>query len=213
MRHRPAVPLTQIAVLARAPVAGEVKTRLIPLLGAEGALRLHRELVESTLFRARDAALGEVALWVAGDIDHPEVVACAKRQRVRLHRQEGDDLGARMHAVAAAMLATRPGVGCLLIGADCPALSSMHLQRAAAALAAHDVVLVPALDGGYVLIGLNAPQPALFEDIAWGTPTVLAATRQRVAAAGLRCAELPPLPDLDTADDYHAARSAGWICA
>jgi hypothetical protein len=207
------MPPTHIAVLARAPVAGAVKTRLIPTLGIEGALRLHRELVESTLFRARDAALGEVALWIAGDADHSEVVACAKRQRVQLHRQTGDDLGARMNAALMAMLAARPGEGCLLVGTDCPALSSVHLQRAAAALAAHDVVLVPALDGGYVLMGVNAPQPPLFESIDWGTSTVLEATRARIAAAGLRCAELEPLPDLDTADDYHAARSAGWIAA
>jgi rSAM/selenodomain-associated transferase 1 len=207
------MPPTPIAVFARAPLAGAVKTRLIPLLGAEGALALHRELVESTLFRARDAALGEVTLWIAGDADHPEVIACVKRQRVALARQQGADLGARMHAALAATLATRPGHGCLLIGTDCPALSSTQLQRAAAALAVHDAVLVPAHDGGYVLIGLKAPQPALFDGIDWGTSSVLAATRARLAQAGLRCAEFDPLPDLDTADDYRAARAAGWIAA
>jgi len=202
---------TPIAVFARAPVAGAVKTRLIPQLGAAGALALHRELVESTLFRARDAALGEVTLWIAGDDAHPEVQACVARQRVRLARQQGEDLGLRMHAAIAVTLAAQPARGCLLIGTDCPALSSTHLLRAARALAAHDAVLVPALDGGYVLIGLNAPQPALFDGIAWGTPAVLAATRARIAALGLACAELDPLPDLDTAADLHAARAAGWI--
>jgi rSAM/selenodomain-associated transferase 1 len=130
---------------------------------------------------------------------------------VQVHLQQGDDLGARMHAALAATLAAHPPAGCLLIGTDCPALSPRDLQRAAAALAAHDVVLVPALDGGYVLIGLRRPQPALFDGIDWGTPAVLEATRARIAAAGLRAAELPPLPDLDTAADYHAARAAGWI--
>lgn len=204
---------TPIAVFARAPQAGAVKTRLIPQLGAEGALALHRELIESTLFRARDAALGAVTLWIAGDPTHPEVRACAVRQRVTLACQQGEDLGARMHAAFAATLAETPSQGCLLIGTDCPALSTTHLQRAAQALARHDVVLVPALDGGYVLIGLNAPQPALFEGIDWGTPTVLAATRVRIAQVGLRSAELDPLPDLDTADDLGAARAAGWIAA
>jgi uncharacterized protein len=206
-------PTTPIAVFARAPVAGAVKTRLIPLLGAEGALALHRQLVESTLFRARDAALGEVTLWIAGDAGHPEVLACARRQRVRLATQQGTDLGARMHAALAVTLAAQPGRGCLLIGTDCPALTPAHLQHAAAALATHDVVLTPAHDGGYVLVGLRAPQPALFDGIAWGGSDVLAATRARIAAAGLRCAELAALPDLDTAADYHAALAAGWIAA
>lgn len=204
---------TPIAVFARAPVAGAVKTRLIPRLGAAGALGLHRQLVESTLFRARDAALGEVTLWIAGDAGHPEVQACVKRQRVKLAPQQGDDLGARMHAALSATLAAQPGRGCLLIGTDCPALSSQHLQRAAQLLATHDVVLGPAHDGGYVLIGLNAPRPALFEGIAWGSDAVLAATRARIDATGLRSAELDPLPDLDTADDYDSALTAGWICA
>jgi rSAM/selenodomain-associated transferase 1 len=204
---------TPIAVFARAPVAGAVKTRLIPRLGAEGALDLHRQLVESTLFRARDAALGEVTLWIADDAGHPEVQACVKRQRVKLAVQQGANLGARMDTALAATLAAQPDRGCLLIGTDCPALSSRHLQRAAQLLATHDVVLGPAHDGGYVLIGLNAPQPALFEGIAWGTEAVLAATRARIDAANLRCAELDPLPDLDSAADYDDALTAGWICA
>ena len=202
-----------IAVFARAPVAGAVKTRLIPLLGAEGALHLHRQLVESTLFRARDAALGDVTLWIADAADHAEVAVCVARQRVRLQAQRGADLGARMHAAFDATLAAHPHHGCLLIGTDCPALTPTHLQQAAAALASHDVVLVPAHDGGYVLIGLAAPRPDLFHGIAWGTSDVLEATRARIAAANLRCAELAPLPDLDTADDYRAALAAGWIVA
>jgi len=202
-----------IAVFARAPVEGAVKTRLAPQLGAGGALQLHRQLIESTLFRARDAALGEVTLWLAGALDHPEVVACVARQRVQLQAQQGDDLGARMHAAFTATLSTRPQHGCLLIGTDCPALAPERLQQAAALLASNDVVLGPARDGGYVLIGLNAPQPALFEGIAWGSASVLDATRARIAAAALRCAELPPLPDLDTPDDYQAALAAGWIAA
>jgi uncharacterized protein len=73
------------------------------------------------------------------------------------------------------------------------------------------VVLGPARDGGYVLIGLQRPQPALFDGIAWGGPTVLAATRERIARARLRCHELPPLPDLDTPDDYRRAVAAGLL--
>ena len=200
----------RIAVFARAPVAGQVKTRLQPALGADGALDLHRQLIESTLFRARDAALGAVTLWIDGDPQLPEVVACVKRQRVGLQVQRGADLGARMHGAFTDEIATEPQ-GCLLVGCDCPALTSARLRAAAAALADHDVVLIPALDGGYVLIGLRQPQAALFDGVHWGSNEVLDGTRDRIAAAGLRCVELAPLPDLDTPDDYRAALAAGWI--
>jgi uncharacterized protein len=204
---------THIIVMAKAPVAGRVKTRLAPLLGEDGALALHRQLIESTLFRARDAALGPVTLWIDGDITLPEVTTCALRQRVGLQAQQGADLGARMRAAFAHTLANAPArdLHCLLIGTDCPALTSLTLRAAATALEHHDAVLVPALDGGYVLMGLQRPQPRLFDGIAWGTDTVLAATRTRMTDAGLSCAELDPLPDLDTPDDYRAALAAGWI--
>ncbi len=201
--------------MAKAPIAGRVKTRLAPLLGNDGALALHRQLIESTLFRARDAALGAVTLWIDGDITLPEVTTCALRQRVGLQAQQGADLGARMQAAFASTFAKAPerDTRCLLIGSDCPALTPLTLRQAAAALDHHDAVLVPALDGGYVLLGLTRPQPALFAAIAWGTDSVLAATRARVRSAGLRCAELEPLPDLDTPDDYRAALAARWIAA
>lgn len=210
---------THIIVMAKAPVAGRVKTRLAPLLGDAGALALHRQLIESTLFRARDAALGAVTLWIDGDITLPEVTTCALRQRVGLQAQQGADLGARMQAAFAHTFATTfdttpaRDLRCLLIGSDCPALTSLTLHDAAAALDQHDAVLVPALDGGYVLLGLTRPQPTLFDGIAWGTDSVLAATHERMRRAGLSCAELAPLPDLDTPDDYRAALSAGWISA
>jgi hypothetical protein len=224
------LPPTRIAVFARQPVAGRVKTRLAPLLGADGALALHRQLIESTLFRARDAMLGAVTLWIDGDLDDTEVQLCARRQRVAVAAQRGDDLGARMHHALTHTLAD--GGQALLIGTDCPALTPQHLQQAAAALATHALVLIPAHDGGYVLVGASASAAlspsrssalspslssalprALFEGIAWGGDTVLAATRARIAAQRLSCAELAPLPDLDTADDYRAALAAGWIVA
>jgi hypothetical protein len=93
----------------------------------------------------------------------------------------------------------------LLIGTDMPGLDAAVLQAAAAQLSEHDAVLVPALDGGYGLVGLRQTTPAalraLFEDMTWSTPTVMATTRQRLAAAGLRHAELPVLPDIDEPAD------------
>ena len=89
----------------------------------------------------------------------------------------------------------------LVIGTDCPALTPAHLQEAAVALTRADVVLIPAADGGYVLIGARKPQPALFERMAWGTDTVIDETRARIAALGLACVELDLLWDVDTEND------------
>ena len=90
----------------------------------------------------------------------------------------------------------------LVIGTDCPALTEVHLRGAANALRdGTDVILIPAEDGGYVLIGTRSAQPRLFADIAWGTKTVLAETRARIIAQRLVLAEQPPLWDVDTEDD------------
>jgi hypothetical protein len=210
-----ALPAAQIAVFARAPVPGAVKTRLIPLLGADGAARLHARLVESTLARAAGVAAARVTLWVAGDAAHPFIVRCAARFGCAVREQQGDDLGARMHHAFEQTLGAgadrRTAAGCVLIGTDCPSLSTALLADAVAALRTHDAVLGPALDGGYVLIGLARPQAALFDGIAWGGDTVLATTRARIAQAGLCCHELAPLPDLDTPDDYRHAQAEGLL--
>jgi hypothetical protein len=201
---RPADARREIAVFARVPVAGQVKTRLIPALGADGAADLHARLVESTLARARRAGAASVRLWLDGD-----PAGYAAPPGVAVSTQSGSDLGARMHHAFVATLAR--AAACVLIGTDCPALQPHHLREAFETLDSHDVVLVPAEDGGYVLVGLTVPQPRLFEDMAWGEPTVLAATRVRIDAAGLRAAFLDPLPDLDTPADLARARAAGWI--
>ena len=201
-------PAVNVAVFARAPVAGQAKTRLIPLLGADGAAALQRRLIERTLATACAVAGARVTLWVAGDPAHPFVAEVARRFGVALAEQHGADLGARMnHAFESA------GAPLVLVGTDCPQLRSDDLTSAAAALASHDAVIQPATDGGYVLIGLARPQPLLFESIEWGGPQVLRQTRSRIDALGLRCALRPPLPDLDTPDDLRRALAAGWLDA
>jgi rSAM/selenodomain-associated transferase 1 len=196
----------RIAVFARAPVAGEAKTRLIPRLGREGAAALQRQLIDRTLAKACAVADARVTLWVAGDAAHPFIVEAAARHGVATAAQAGADLGARMsHAFASA------GAPLVLIGTDCPQLQSRDLAAAAQALAGHDVVIQPATDGGYVLIGLARPQPELFESISWGGAEVLRQTQARIAALGLRCALRPTLDDLDTAADYERALAAGLL--
>jgi rSAM/selenodomain-associated transferase 1 len=200
-----------IAIFARAPVPGQAKTRLIPRLGAEGAARLQQRLIEATLAKSLAVAGARVTLWVAGNADHPFIAASAQRVGVAVRIQQGADLGARMRHAFAATLARRTDARCVLIGTDCPALTSADLTAAAQALATHDAVVQPAEDGGYVLIGLRRPQARLFEGIEWGGSDVMQATRRRMAQLALRWCERPPLPDLDTPQDYERALAAGWI--
>ena len=202
----PAEGAFRIAIFARAPVAGEAKTRLIPMLGADGAAALQRRLIERTLTTACAVPAAQVTLWVAGGSEHPFITEVSARFGVALAAQVGNDLGARMqHAFEAA------GAPLALIGTDCPQLGPADLAAAAAALAANDVVIQPATDGGYVLIGLARPQPALFESIDWGGPQVLRQTQARIATIGLRCALRPTLDDLDTPADLQRALAAGLL--
>ena len=146
-----------VAVLAKAPLPGFAKTRLIPRLGADGAARLQARLIERAVETACAAAVGPVTVWAVPDAAH----ACFRALNTRgvaLARQGDGDLGARMLAAIAA--ANGPT---LVIGTDCPALTSDDLREAAQILrGGTDVVVGPAEDGGYVLIGMRAPQPVLF---------------------------------------------------
>jgi len=187
---------THIAILAKAPIPGHAKTRLIPAIGAHAAAVLPERMMAQAVETALAAGIGPVTLWCAPDPRHAAFRELALRHRVALKRQPDGDLGARMVAALAA------GNGpTLLIGTDCPARTADHLRQAAQALRETDVVLIPAEDGGYVLIGAKAPQAALFTDMAWGNADVLTETRQRIAALGLTAIELEPLWDVDTESD------------
>jgi hypothetical protein len=197
--------LTPILVFAKAPVPGEAKTRLIPALGATGAAALHERLVDRALATAAAAAVGPVELCCAPDVRHPAFATLARAHGATPREQGSGDLGDRMHAAFSRALAGAPAA--IVIGSDCPALAPQHLREAAAALAdGEDAVLAPAEDGGYVLIGLARPERSLFERIAWGGPTVLAETRARLAAAGLRWREIATLWDVDRPADLDRLR-------
>jgi rSAM/selenodomain-associated transferase 1 len=202
---------TRVAVFAKAPVAGAVKTRLAAELGGEAAAKLHARLVRHALATAIAAGVGPVELWCAPDTAHPFFAACAADLGVALHAQQGDDLGARMHHAFAHAAAT--GDALVVIGADCPALSAQHLRDAATALGACDAVFAPAEDGGYVLAGLARPVAPLFEDIAWGGSTVMAQTRLKLVACRLAWKELATLWDVDRPEDLARLERAGWLAA
>jgi hypothetical protein len=196
-RENPEPGRVAVAVLARAPVAGQAKTRLIPALGAAGAADLQRWLLQRTVAMALAADVGPVSLWCAGDPQHPDFAHCRAFGSVAVRHQPEGDLGARMLAA----LSESTAAATLVIGTDCPALTATHLREAARALADHDAVVLPAEDGGYVLIGTARPQPALFAGIDWGTERVMAQTRERLRGAGLRWCEPAMLWDVDRPED------------
>ena len=188
-----------IMVFSRTPEAGKVKTRLIQELGEEGAADLYRELLERTVATAVEAEVGDVQLHCWPEIDHPWLRAMQNDYPVRLMQQQGTELGGRMHhAFAGALVQYNAAI---LIGCDIPELAESDLQTAREKLREHEAVLGPAEDGGYYLIGLSRPSPALFEDIPWGKDTVLAKTRDRIRQQGLHCYELPPRWDVDDVTD------------
>ena len=187
-----------VAILARAPVPGAAKTRLIPALGAAGAARLQRWMLQRTVAMALVADVGPVSLWCAGDPAHPDFAVCRAFGRVDLHPQAEGDLGERM---LAAVASSPTPAGTLVIGTDCPALGAAHLRESARALGGNDAVVIPAEDGGYVLIGMKTPAPEAFAGVDWGSARVMAQTRQRLAALGWRWHEADPLWDVDLPQD------------
>lgn len=201
-----------VAVLAKAPVAGLAKTRLIPALGAAGAARLQRRLTLRTLHTAQAAAIGPVTLWCAPDVQHRFFRALAHTRGLACRPQAEGDIGQRMAAAFEAHAQAAPTVPLVLLGTDCPALTPTLLQATAQALRdGTPAVVVPAEDGGYVLIGLRQPQPALFAGVDWGTDRVMAQTRDRLAALGLAAWEPATLWDLDRpADLAQLATLADW---
>ncbi|HET7191512.1 MAG TPA: TIGR04282 family arsenosugar biosynthesis glycosyltransferase [Pseudolabrys sp.] len=187
-----------IAILAKAPIPGLAKTRLIPTIGAHAAAVLQERLTERSLATAFAANIGPVTLWCAPNATHDSFVKLVARLRVTIRPQPEGDLGARMLAAVAACNGP-----VLVIGTDCPALTDVHLRGAAKSLRdGNDVILIPAEDGGYVLIGMRSAQPCVFSRIAWGTKTVLAETRTRIIEQRLMLVECPPLWDVDTEADY-----------
>jgi rSAM/selenodomain-associated transferase 1 len=198
----------RLAVFAKAPVAGAVKTRLAASLGAEAAAALHARLVRHALGTALAAGIGRVELWCAPDANHPFFATCAAELGIALHAQRGADLGARMHH--AFEHAAAHGDALVVIGSDCPVLPAEMLREAARRVRGGEAVFAPAEDGGYVLVGLAHPEPRLFDDIAWGTASVMEATRARLAETGLAWKELATLWDVDRPEDVARLERCGW---
>lgn len=196
----------RIVVMTRFPEPGRTKTRLVPALGANRAAALHRCLIIRTLDVARDMAEEhhcDVEVRYAGG-DETQFRAEFGRQ-VRYSPQSEGSLGERMNAAAAAAF-SKGAKRVVVIGTDCPGLDAEHLSQAFEQLTHRDVVIGPATDGGYYLLGMRRHLPTLFENIAWGTETVLRQTLERAAEAGVTVGQLPPLSDVDYAEDLIQCR-------
>lgn len=198
------VATTRIVIFAKAPVPGKVKTRLVPALGEEGAALLAQRMLADTVGRALAAGLANTELCAAPHPADPQWAGHLP-DGVRLTYQGEGDLGQRLAAAAARVL--DGGERVLLIGTDCPALDSPRLNEAAAALDRHDAVIIPATDGGYVLLGLSRTDPSLFADIAWSTDTVAETTIARIGLLGWSLSIGEPLNDIDEPSDLQRAKA------
>jgi rSAM/selenodomain-associated transferase 1 len=192
-----------LIIFAKAPIPGQVKTRLCPPLTPDEAASLHGSVVLDMLERSRNASALDRFVACAPSPDHVFFKILEERHGVRLIAQTGDDLGDRMARAFADVFALGYRQ-VLVIGTDLPTLPGSVFGEAVTVLAAHDVVLGPALDGGYYLIGLRKPSPGLFAGIPWSTDRVLPLTQQKAAALGLSIALLPVRRDIDTVDDLMA---------
>ncbi len=198
-----------LIVFVKAPRPGQVKTRLAAAVGDTQAAEIYLRLLRRTVLAFSE--LPQVEVRFAPDEAEAEIRPWVLSPWRRRPQGEGD-LGARLRrgfAEAFAGGARRV----VVVGSDCPGVERGDIEAAWAALAAHDVVLGPARDGGYWLVGLRAPQPALFEEIAWGGSAVLCQTRERAAQRGLEVHLLRELADVDTLEDWEAylrnARACG----
>ena len=198
-----------IAIFCRPVVAGQVKTRLIPTYAEDGAAHIYAQLVERTLQTVAQSG-ATASLWVAGDTQHASVTNWAQRFSLSVHSQCDGDLGERMLNCLVTLAEKHARV--LLVGTDCPVLTADDLGAAAAALSTTcHWVFSPAEDGGYVLVGSNAPSAEPFANIAWSTSEVMAQTRTALRVNAMTWAEAATLWDVDEAADVARAISSGLI--
>lgn len=196
----PAVTRT-IAVFARWPEPGRVKTRLAPALPADLACDLHRAMLADTVAATRGAGAERRVLMWAGAPRGAERDPPPEAVGMEWGAQAGADLGERLEA-AFALLAGEGPVA--VVGSDAPELTAARLTAALDSLGSKDLVLGPTHDGGYYLVGLARPAPGLFRGVRWSTEHAFEDTRERATARGLALATLEPLADVDTPADLVA---------
>lgn len=201
-----------LIVFTRYPEAGKTKIRLIPALGPEGAAELHRQMTEHTLKQVKQLKRQRpLSLEVRYTGGSRHLVQQWLGRNISCRPQGGGSLGERMRqAFQQAFQAGMERV--LIIGTDCPSLGAGLIQQAFVALEDSDLVLGPAEDGGYYLIGLKKPIPQLFDKIPWGTDKVRKETLRIAEGIGLQTRLLEPLRDIDRPQDLRVWQMNAGAC-
>lgn len=198
-----------VLVFAKAPMPGQVKTRMQPHLSKHQSANLHRKLVEHCLNECKSVGWSSWELWTGSQHDWWSLLR--KKYPVAVYQQFGDGLGERMFNAFEESFDRKAAKNLILVGTDCPFIASDYLYRAASMLKSYDVVLGPAYDGGYVMIGLSQEcrkkHHALFENVDWSTDKVVAQTRQRLVEQELSCYEMETLSDIDRPEDLQLLTS------
>jgi hypothetical protein len=189
-----------LIIFAKAPVSGEVNTRLIPDIGVAAATALQQALLDIRMQQFGAAGDYDVQLWCSPDTQHQSFQHCLNNYDISLHQQCGIDLGARIVHAFDAAFSKYDRVA--LIGTDAPVLDAVMVRRALDELDAQDVVIVPAEDGGYVLIAMGKLYKDVFLSVPWGTSNVLRKTRGNIVAQALKYKELETCWDIDRVEDY-----------
>lgn len=190
--------MNELLVFAKAPRVGEVKTRLATTIGTEAACDAYKQLVSVVGARLHSIRSATVCF---SPVDAEDELRSYFSAEWKFRPQVGFTLGERLQGGLAESFATG-AQRVAVIGTDCPYLCAADIENAWNLLGAHDAAIGPAEDGGYWLLGLKAPQPELFADIAWGTSSVLRQTLDRAERLGLKVATLRTLADVDTASDW-----------
>lgn len=224
----------RLLVMSKSPELGRVKTRMQPELSQQESVQLHIHMVQYCLQQWSLSSALTIDLWVGGDLDlfQKSVLHPLKGQTAALlpmYPQPQGDLGQRMSSAVMSTFSpafnpvfNKPNVttventlegrnthsvnAVVLTGTDCPFISTDYLNHVVEAMDEYDVVIGPALDGGYVMLAMNQHYPELFEHIAWGTSEVYRATMATIKQLGLRCYEMPPLSDIDLPSDLPLLR-------
>lgn len=195
---------TRLCIFAKAPTPGQVKTRIAKHVGNKIAVQLHYHLTQHCLALTKTYRLGPTELWCTPNCEHPFFIDCQKHFNIQLQQQQGNHLGERMFSALEQGLSHSNAV--ILIGTDCPQIDMPYLNLAHQYLQSNDVVLGPAQDGGYVLIGLRRCDIRIFNHVVWGSDQVLLQTRANLLELGWHWQELPALRDVDRANDLDYAR-------
>ncbi len=190
----------QLIIFIKSPVPGQCKTRLIPFLSAENACDFYQQMVLTCINKLKTLSSTDIALYVYPDTSHPFIKSISKQNHFSVYPQQGDNLGERMYHAMQTSLKTYQQ--CVLIGTDCPIMDTIYINKAFNTLKQHDIVIGPAEDGGYVLIGARKISECIFNNIDWGSAAVLQQSLQQMKNTDFSITQLNALWDIDEPADY-----------